>query len=126
MNLISYIEKYGNKTFLDKPLNGVDKLILSNLSYVEFTGIISKGSLRKKRLETAGEEFFNNKYDKGKKMLAVKGGIKLLKAMYKTDRYKNLLLFNYESIGNYITEHTNKNVLYVTSEEFRDEFTRKK
>ena len=95
MNLISYIDKYGNKTFNDKPLNGVDKLILSNLSYVEFTGIISKGSLRKKRLETAGEEFFSNKYDKGKKILAVKGGIKLLKAMYKTNRYKDLLLFNY-------------------------------
>ena len=28
------------------------------------------------------------------------------------------------AIGNYITEHTNKKVLYVTSEEFRDEFTR--
>ena len=50
MNLISYIEKYGNKTFQDKPLNGVDKLILSNLSYIEFTGIIFKGSFYKKRL----------------------------------------------------------------------------
>ena len=98
MNLINYIEKHGNMTFKDKPLNGVDKLILSNLSYVEFTGIISKGSLKKKRLEIAGEEFFNNNNDKGKKMLAVKGGIKLLKAMYQTNRYKDLLLFNYESI----------------------------
>ena len=98
MNLISYIEKYGNKTFQDKPLNGVDKLILSNLSYIEFTGIIFKGSFYKKRLETAGDEFFSNEHDKGKKILAVKGGIQLLKAMYKTNRYKDLLLFNYESI----------------------------
>ena len=34
MNLITYIEKYGNKTFEEKELNGVDKLIFSNLSYV--------------------------------------------------------------------------------------------
>ena len=81
MNLISYIEKYGNKTFQDKPLNGVDKLILSNLSYIEFTGIIFKGSFYKKRLETAGDEFFSNEHDKGKKILAVKGEIQLLKAM---------------------------------------------
>ena len=100
MNLISYIEKYGNKTFDDKPLNEVDKLILSNLSYVDFKHIVAKNSFIKIRLEEAGEEFFSNNYDKGKKILAVKGGIKLLKAMYKTARYKDLLLFNYESIIN--------------------------
>ena len=98
MNLISYIEKHGNTPFRDKPLNGVDKLILSNLSYVDFSGILSKGSIKKIRLEDAGVEFFNNEYDKGKKILAVKGGIKILKAMYKTKRYKDLLLFNYECI----------------------------
>lgn len=104
MNLISYIEKYGNKTFLDKPLNGVDKLILSNLSYVDFKHIVSKNSFIKIRLEDAAEEFFSNKYDQGKKILAVKGGIKLLKAMYKTKRYKDLLLFNYEMIVNDIEQ----------------------
>ena len=104
MNLISYIEKYGNKTFLDKPLNGVDKLILSNLSYLDFTHIVAKNSFIKIRLEEAGEEFFSNNYDKGKKILAVKGGIKLLKAMYKTARYKDLLLFNYEMIVNEVEQ----------------------
>lgn len=98
MNLITYIEKYGNKTFEEKELNGVDKLIFSNLSYVEFNDIVSKNSFHKKPLYEVGEEFFNRKLDKGKKILAVKGGINLLKAMYKTNRYKDLLLFNYESI----------------------------
>ena len=100
MNLISYIEKYGNKTFNDKPLNEVDKLILSNLSYVDFKHIISKNSFTKISLEKAGERFFTDNYDKGKKILAVKGGIRLLKLMYKTNRYKDLLLFNYERIIN--------------------------
>ena len=104
MNLISYIEKYGNKSFLDKPLNEVDKLILSNLSYIDFTDIINKNSFSKKRLEDAAYEFFLNDYDKGKKILAVKGGIKLLKSMYKTKRYKDLLLFNYEMITNDIEQ----------------------
>lgn len=98
MNIIDYIEKYGDKTFKEKPLNGVDKLILSNLSYIDFFNIISKNSFRKKRLYEVGKEFFDSNYDKGKKILAIKGAIKTLKAMYKTNRYKDLLLFNYESI----------------------------
>lgn len=97
MRLLTYIENYGHMSFKEKPLNDVDKLILSNLSYVEFSGIISKGSFHKKSLYEAGVEFFKNKNDQGKKILAIKGGIKLLKTMYQTVRYKDLLLFNYEN-----------------------------
>ena len=40
MNVVDYIEKYGNLNFNEKPFNEVDKLILANLSYVNFKDLI--------------------------------------------------------------------------------------
>ena len=40
MNIIQYVQKYGNRTFAERPLNEVDSLIFSELSYLNFTGIV--------------------------------------------------------------------------------------
>lgn len=120
MNIIDYINKNGKYSFLEKKLNEVDKLIFSNLSYVDYKDIIDNSHYNKKRLEDVGNEFFKKEYDKGKKILAVRGGINVLKAMYNTNRYKNLLLYNYESIINdkqqfsVITIEINSKLLYVS------------
>ena len=75
MNIIDYINKNGKYSFLEKELNEVDKLIFSNLSYVDYKNIIDNSHYNKKRLEDVGNEFFKKEYDKGKKILAVRGGL---------------------------------------------------
>lgn len=96
MNIIKYIEKNGDMTFLEKPLNEVDKLIFGNLSYVNFHDIFE--TTTKRRLEEVSKEFFQKKYNNEKSIMAIRGGIKLLKVMSKTKRYKDLLLQDYERI----------------------------
>ena len=122
MNVIGYIEKYGNLTFEEKGLNGVDKLIFANLSYVDFADIVSKNAKNKKTIEEVARIFFARKYNKKKNIMAVRGGIKLLKAMAASKRYQNLLLYNFERLVNddqqfaAITIQINDNLVYVSFE----------
>lgn len=39
-NIISYVRKYGDKTFEEMPLNNVDCLIFSQLSYINYDGLV--------------------------------------------------------------------------------------
>ena len=61
MNIIDYIDKNGKYTFLEKELNEVDKLIFSNLSYVDFKDLLDNNFKNKKSIESVGEEFFKRK-----------------------------------------------------------------
>ena len=38
--IIDYIKEYGKYTFLEKPFNEVDSLVLSQFSYLKFDGIV--------------------------------------------------------------------------------------
>lgn len=122
MMLVEYIEKYGNLSFNEKEFNGVDKLILANLSYVDYLDTVSNGDKDKKRLEEVELDFTSKNYHKKKNITAIKGGIKLLKLMAKTKRYKDLLLYNFIRIVNNeeqfsaITIEINKNLVYVSFE----------
>ncbi len=40
MNIIRYVQKFGDRSFAERPLNEVDSLIFSELSYLNFTGIV--------------------------------------------------------------------------------------
>ena len=42
MNLIGYIEKYGDLSFKEKKINKIDYLVFALLSYLDFDGIVSK------------------------------------------------------------------------------------
>lgn len=127
MKLVEYIEKYGNLSFNDKPFNGVDKLILANLSYVDYMDTVSNNDKYKRRLEDVKLDFFNKNYQNKKNIIAIKGGIKLLKLMSNTKRYKDLLLYNYVRIVDdieqfsAITIEINKNLVYVSFEGTADE-----
>ena len=122
MNVVDYIEKYGNLNFNEKPFNEVDKLILANLSYVNFKDLISSNDKNKKRLEDVEKEFIEKKYQIEKNIMAIKGGIKLLRLMAKSNRYKDLLLYNYERVINeeeqfgVLTIEINKDLVYVSFE----------
>lgn len=41
-NLVEYIETYGTMSFAEKPFNEIDGLIFSQLTYVDFNGIVDK------------------------------------------------------------------------------------
>ncbi len=49
-NILDYVDKYGNKTFENKPFNELDGLVFSVMSYADFSGIVSMGSIYGKRL----------------------------------------------------------------------------
>lgn len=122
MNVIEYIEKYGNLNFNEKPFNNVDKLIFANLSYVDYVDTISNNDKNKRKLEEVANDFFNKKYQDKKNILAIKGGIKLLKLMASTKRYKDLLLYSYihivdnEQQFSAITIELNPTLVYVSFE----------
>ena len=100
MRLVEYIEKFGNLSFNEKPFNAVDKLILANLSYVNYRDTVSDNDKIKKKLMDVEKEFFEKNYNEEKNIMAVRGGIKLLRMMSKTIRYKDLLLYGFERIIN--------------------------
>ncbi len=122
MKLVEYIDKYGDLSFDEKEFNGVDKLILANISYVNYRNILSNSDKNKKRLEDAVTEFIHNKYDEERNIMAINGGIKLLKLMRHKKRYKDLLLYNYVRIvDDYeqfsaLTIEINKDLVYVSFE----------
>ncbi len=97
-NMFDYVEKYGDISFDEKPLTEVDILIFSQLSYVDFTSISNELNSDSISLQNA--------YEKVKSSL-IKGlgiaqdnGINLISIMSKKNRYKDILLSNYEySLG---------------------------
>ncbi|HPF83685.1 MAG TPA: hypothetical protein PLV83_05960, partial [Bacilli bacterium] len=100
MNVIDYINKYGDYKFEQVDINEIDKLIFSIISYVDFKGIIPSNGT-KITLEEAGYIFFNNntKKDIRNNILAVRFAIGVLDKLRKKDRYKDLFLYNYVYIG---------------------------
>ena len=96
MNVIDYIDKYGDYSFKKKPLNEIDKLIFGLLSYVHYDGTVSYNSKDKRTVKQVAREFFkkNSKSDIRKNITAVRGSIKILNAIQDKKRYKDLFLYN--------------------------------
>lgn len=93
----TYLKKYGQYTFLEKEFNEVDASILSLISYVNFSDIVPGINEGKILLKEATEQFFN-KYSKKEieeNIIPVQNVIYLLQKLSSTNRYKNLLLYNY-------------------------------
>ena len=91
-----YLKEYGKYTFLEKEFNEVDNVILSELSYIDFSGIvpmIDGGSIK---LKDASRLFYE-RYDKKeikKNILSVREAEFLLKEIADSNRFKNLELLN--------------------------------
>ena len=96
MNTYDYCLYNGDYSFKEKQFNYVDGLILSQLSYIDFSGLFSK---RKMTLVELVSNLFSNK----KKYLElsnnsfIEDSFKLLIQMSKTKRYKNVKIYNYVS-----------------------------
>ena len=59
MNLISYIEKYGDLSFKEKEINNIDYLVFGLLSYLDFDGIVSNNSKSKITIGYACHLYFS-------------------------------------------------------------------
>lgn len=92
-----YLRQYGKYTFLEEELNEVDAVILSLLSYIDFSDIIPGIKKEKILLKDAAKIFFQQytKKEIDHNILAVRNAIHLLEKIKDTARYQNLYLYNY-------------------------------
>lgn len=123
MNMFSYIDKYGCYSFDEVSFNEIDNLIFSSLSYISLGNYVSSNRFNKRTISEVGEKFFLD-FDKKsiKHMTAVKVGVKVLKYIKDSRRYKDLFLYNYSYVGDSnqqfsaITIEINKRLVYVSYE----------
>lgn len=101
MNMVDYIEKYGELTFDQLELTEVDKLIFSILSYIKYDGIVSYNSFNKKTLKEVCDVFFNTHTEEDFKNIfhTIRFSTVLLDKIRNKNRYKDLLLYNDIYIG---------------------------
>lgn len=97
----SYIKKYGHLSFKELEFNDVDNVILAVISYLDFDGIID--AFKKVTISSAAKSFFS-KYgvvEIHKNIVSVKNAAKVLELIKDTNRYSNLVLYNYVYKCNY-------------------------
>ena len=98
MTLKQYVQKQGKFSFEELPFNDVDGLILSLISYINFKGIVPKGSARKVTLSKASNLFFKKYSEKEIKKMAptfIRKLTVLFQLMATSKRYKDILFYNY-------------------------------
>lgn len=124
MDLFGYIKKYGEYSFKEKKFNEVDNVILSCLTYVNFSRIVSNNLSSKITLEKAGNTYFSLYEEKirMRKIPTIKSGILLLKAIKDTKRFKDILVYNYKYFADEdsqfgaITFDLDRNTTYIAYE----------
>lgn len=95
-NIYSYIRKYKNKTFSDKRFNEIDNMIFSMIAYNAFENIFDE--VDDNTLYSLGKRYVEKYAFKiiEKKGIMYVDPYKILKEIYKTKRYKDITLTNYE------------------------------
>lgn len=97
MNLINYIDKYGDLTFDELGINILDYLVFAELAYLDFDGIVSTTDKSKITLGHAAYLYLT-KYQGAYyriQVTAIKSATKLLKAIRTKPRYIDLKMYNY-------------------------------
>ena len=118
MNIVDYVSYYGVHTFDNKPFNEIDNLIFSMLLYVDYRDIFKKDIT----IGSAGELFLENHSDKKYVLISINEGIEVLKAVYKSNRFKDIVMSNYyyeasdESQFSAVTFKIDKRTYYVAFE----------
>ena len=96
--LVDYLKDYGKYTFYEREFNEVDNVVLSVLSYVDFSGIVPMIDYGTITIKDASDIFYK-KYTKkelDKDIISIREASYLLKEIAKTKRFKDLELLNYE------------------------------
>ena len=99
-NIYTYIRKYKDKTFDQELFNEIDNLVFSSLTYLNFTNIVPD-SRKYITLQEAGNIFLkqNNYFTISKLGLAQQISYNILKSVVNTNRYKDVLLYNFVYFG---------------------------
>ncbi len=98
MNMFEYVTNF-QASFSDEPFNEVDNLILSNLTYLDFTNIVPNNKVSI-TLKDAGDIYLSTykRRDIARLGIAQKDAYKLLGLVIKSERFKNISLSNYRYI----------------------------
>ena len=97
-NITDYVDQYGSKSFSAAPFNEIDALVLSQISYVDFSAIVCKfDSDVEISLSEASFCFFtlHDEDELEKKISIVYKATQLLRQCAQTERYKNIKLLKY-------------------------------
>ncbi|MBQ1482625.1 MAG: DUF2974 domain-containing protein [Erysipelotrichaceae bacterium] len=97
MNALDYIKERGDLSFKADPFNEVDNLVFSQLIYANFDRILKKDD--RLSIQQLGELYLKET-EKNLKLSQIFGmdGLRVLKTMMNTVRYKDCMLYNYESL----------------------------
>ena len=121
MNIIDYINYYGDNTFSSKEFNEIDNLIFSLITYVDLSNIVFN---KRKKALTIEETYkkFSSLYDEEyykKQFTATKNGIDVFKAAANSNRFKDVKIMNYVYVGDKksqfcaVSFEINPNLFYV-------------
>lgn len=96
-NMLDYIKWRGDLSFEVAPFNEVDNLILSELAYLNFSGIVQEEVRRGIRLEKAVAMYFNEERNQSKNTgdLIIEAFFEMIRLMAKSPRYQKLKLKMY-------------------------------
>ena len=96
-NIFDYIDWRGDLTFEQSPVNEVDGLILSLISYVDFSDIVPEGMQEEISIYDAAEKYFEIRdIEKEKQNLSMmRNAPDIIRKLAGSERYKNLKLANY-------------------------------
>ena len=96
-NILDYLAWRGDLSLTQDPFNSIDALVLSCLSYVDFTGVVPAEDNALITVEEASERFFtlHSAEELAQDKSFIRFAPDLLRAMARTDRFKNAYILNF-------------------------------
>lgn len=94
-NIFDYIDWRGDISFRESPFNDVDALILAQLSYLPFEGVLQRGFGSQMRLYDAAELFDPEKVSDKLKIITFKDDCELVRRLRGSTRFADILLDGY-------------------------------
>ena len=95
-SVFDYLKWRGDLNVKNDPINDIDALILSRLSYFPFDGIVDDNLDNSTTILSASKQFFRS--DKNRDLILWKGDSELLEEAGKAPRFCNMKLSGYVNI----------------------------
>ena len=119
-DLFDYLKWRGDLSFTVSDFNEIDALILCQLTYIDFSDIISSEVKTQKSLKQVAEEFSTHKNLTEKSDLGLIINPKTIDLLYKTansQRFSDILICGYESIYNLQIEEQFSAITFLIDKE---------
>ena len=97
MGIIDYLDKYGNRSFLEYKFNNIDNIILSQLSYLKLSGIVPALYEKGIMFEEMCNKYFqkHSSDDINNDWYLIPKISNMIKKMATCRRYKDAIIYNY-------------------------------